>query len=90
MRSPERENPDFRHDSPGAGPGPTSRAASPRFALRPPPANEDDEDAQYTLRDAFPWVENLNAEEYLMNEFLSQLVRTGGELFLSPWCAYAD
>jgi hypothetical protein len=79
MRSPERENPDSRYNSPGAGPGPSSQAASPRFAFRPPPMDEDDEEAQYTLRDAFPWVENLNAEEYLVNEFLSQLVRTGGE-----------
>ncbi|KAG8743239.1 hypothetical protein FRC10_000240 [Ceratobasidium sp. 414] len=79
--SPELEHPDFQYDSSGAGPGPASRDSSPRFAPRPPrppPTDEDDEEAQYTLRDAFPWVEELNAEEYLVNEFLSQLVRTGG------------
>jgi hypothetical protein len=80
-RSPENQHPDFRFDSPGAGPGPAARATSPRFASRSPPRDEDDEDAQYTLRDAFPWIEDLNAEEYLVNEFLSQLVRTGGTFF---------
>lgn len=30
--SPELEHPDFCHDTPGAGPGPTSRAGSPQFA----------------------------------------------------------
>ncbi|KAG9125491.1 hypothetical protein FRC07_007398 [Ceratobasidium sp. 392] len=76
-RSPELDNPDFGHDTPGAGPGPTSRNTSPRFARRPSPLGERGEDAPYTLRDAFPWLENLNAEEYLVNQFLSQLIRTG-------------
>ncbi|CUA69985.1 hypothetical protein RSOLAG22IIIB_14173 [Rhizoctonia solani] len=41
MGSLECEHPDFRHDTPGAGPGPGSRAHSPRFApdnnADPPP-----------------------------------------------------
>ncbi|KAG9119148.1 hypothetical protein FRC07_005985, partial [Ceratobasidium sp. 392] len=76
-RSPELDNSDFQHDTPGAGPGPTSQEASPRFTHRPLPADENGEPAHYTLRDAFPWLENLSAKEYLVNIWLSQLLRTG-------------
>lgn len=76
MRSPEHENHNPEYDTPGSGPGPSSRAGSPRFAS---PLPEDDEHAQLTLQDVFPWIENLNAETYLASEFLSQLVRTGGK-----------
>ncbi|KAF8667769.1 Transposase family tnp2 [Rhizoctonia solani] len=41
------------------------------------PVDKDDKGAQYTLRNAFPWLDNLNAKEYLVNKFLLQLVRTG-------------
>lgn len=83
MGSPEAEHPDFQFDTPGAGPGPSARATSPRF-IPPQPIDEDDEYAQITLQDVFPWIENLNAEDYLAHEFLSQLVRTGGTHILSP------
>ncbi|QRW24227.1 Transposase family tnp2 [Rhizoctonia solani] len=77
--SPEVAHPDFCHDTFGVGPGPASRSASPQFAPqvpRPPPVDKDDKGAQYTLRNAFPWLDNLNAKEYLVNKFLFQLVHT--------------
>jgi hypothetical protein len=74
MLSPEHKHPDFRFDTPGSCPGPSSQAQSLRFASPLP------DDGEIMLHDVFPWIENLNTETYLASKYLAQLVRTGGKL----------
>ncbi|CAE6388809.1 unnamed protein product, partial [Rhizoctonia solani] len=64
MGSPEREHPDFRHDTPGAGPGPGSRAHSPRFA----PDNNADPP---------PWMNGLTPRDYYAQRAQRALLRHG-------------
>lgn len=80
--SPEVKHPDFQFDTLGAGLGLSSLSSSPQFTP-PLPLDEYDDDTPITYHDRCPWINKLNAEEYIAREFLAQLVRTKGKLVLS-------
>ncbi|KAG8749450.1 hypothetical protein FRC11_011321, partial [Ceratobasidium sp. 423] len=79
MRTPELEHPEFAIDTPGAGPGPSSKAQSPRFASYdlndPNQCDEDDEDDEI---DGLAWMNGLTAQEYYTQDAQCNLLHQGG------------
>ncbi|CCO34236.1 hypothetical protein BN14_08330 [Rhizoctonia solani AG-1 IB] len=79
MQPPELYHYDSQFDTPGAGPGPSSRDQSPRFAPYNPndPAEEESDNNKDPLA-ALPWMYGLAPHNYYELNAQQELLRKGG------------
>ncbi|QRW24981.1 Retrotransposon-derived protein PEG10 [Rhizoctonia solani] len=70
-------DPNFRFVTPGAGPGPSSREQSPRFAPYNPAEEEEEEEEEDPLA-ALPWMHGIAPHDYYELIVQEELLRKGG------------
>ncbi|KAF8752888.1 Transposase family tnp2 [Rhizoctonia solani] len=68
-------DPNFRFVTPGAGPGPSSREQSPRFAPYNPAEEEEEEEDPLA---ALPWMHGIAPHDYYELIVQEELLRKGG------------